>query len=260
MKNFRRLLPALCLIVFLISCKKEVLPEKEKAVASVSSSQDVVAGERWWADYLAFRAYPRSRRFADHFFIANGYARLYTDTVDIYPSNYYSTVFRLRIPASRNINADNITFEAHVKNPSNSSQYIPFHGRDIGLKIIGETDSAFINNVTPDSIRSDAHDFAIMQIGSNRIDNVTQLQYLFEDWGTLVIQTFNYGLVAYRDNQYLRGLPYAGQPLLGRLKELVITFKGSGFIDWVKLYDSATGDLIMSEDFNIDGQSSVVWY
>lgn len=259
MKNFRTLLAALCFVTTFIACKKETAPPREAVVASVAASE-AVTGDRWWADYMAFRGYPRSRRFADHFFVANGYARLYTETVAIYPSNYYSTVFRLRVPASRNINADSITFEAHVKNPSNSSQYIPFHGRDIGLKIIGETDSALINNVTPDSIRSDAHDYAIMQIGSNRIDNVTQLQYLFEDWGTLIIQTFNNGVVAYRDDQYLRGLPYAGQPLLGRLKELSVSFKGSGYIDWVKLYNSATGELIMSEDFNIDGQSSVVWY
>ena len=259
MKNFRRLLPALCFVTTFIACKKEATPPEETMVNAISTDEAVI-GERWWANYLALDFYPPSHRIGDNRFIANGYARIYSDSVAVDPFNYYSTSFRLRVAALRNIDADNITFEAHVKNPSNSSPYPALHGRDVSLKIVGNNNYALINNVTPDSINSDAHNYAVIQIGNNRLDNVTELQHLFEDWGTIVIQTFNYGVVAYRDDQYLKGLPYAGESRLGKLKEILISFKGSGYIDWVKLYNSATGDLIMSEDFNIDGQSSVVWY
>jgi len=55
-------------------------------------------------------------------------------------------------------------------------------------------------------------------------------------------------------------LGYGNEPLIGRLKEIGIVFKGSGFIDYVKTYNSVNGKLLMSEDFNTEGQSTVVWY
>ena len=250
----------LSIAIFATSCQKEITTNSTITVNTTSSTDNIATGGRWVGNYIAYRNYPASRTIKDKFFVANGYARIYSDTIDIYEYNYYYTQFSLSIPAPLNIDGDNITLEAGVKNPSNSTFYIPYHGRDVGLQIIGSSDSAFIENVVPDSIRPDAHLYTTMQIGTTVIHNIQELQYLFEDWGTLTLQTFNNGLVAYRNNEYLKGLPYGGAAKIGRLKEIRVGFKGSGYVDWVKLYDSKTGELIMSEDFNTDGESSVVWY
>lgn len=260
MKNFRTPFIILFAVVIFYSCKKEATALSTSSAES-SSLEAIITDGKWVGEYIAYNNYyPASRNFKDKFFIANGYARLYTDSVNIYPNNYYYTQIHLKIPAVLDIDGDNITLEAGVKNPANSTFYIPYHGRDVGIKIMGTTDSARISNVVPDSIRPDAHKYAVMQFGNNIVNNVTELQYLFEDWGTLVLQTFNNGLVAYRNNEYLKGLPYNDQPKIGRLREIIIGFKGSGYVDWVKLYNSATGELILSEDFNTNGESTVVLY
>ena len=105
-----------------------------------------------------------------------------------------------------------------------------------------------------------AQERAVLQLGQTIKNNVAALQYNFEDYGTLILQTFNRGVVAYRNDAYLAGLSYGKEPLIGRLKEIGIVFKGSGFIDYVKIYNSVNGKLLMSEDFNTAGESTVVWY
>ena len=65
-------------------------------------------------------------------------------------------------------------------------------------------------------------------------------------------------LVGYRNIEYLGGLGYGDEPDIGRLKEIGMVFRGSGFIDYIKVYNSANNQLLMSEDFNTDGQSTVV--
>jgi hypothetical protein len=64
-----------------------------------------------------------------------------------------------------------------------------------------------------------------MRIGKTVINNLPELQYNFEDYGTLILQTFNRGLVAYRNDAYVKGLGYGNEKLIGRLKEIGVIFR-----------------------------------
>lgn len=260
MKNFRTTITLLlCFIVF-YSCKKETAVTQSKSAVVNVASEAAASGSRWQGAFISYNGVPASRLISDRYFIANGYARIYNDSVRIPSKNYYSTQFRLLVPESVKIKGDSVTLEVGVKNPLNSSWFNASRGRDVGLFIKGETDSAFINNVLPDNISPGAGAYAIMQIGNTRVNYVTTLQYQFEDWGTFILQTFNRGLAAYRNDEYLRGIAYYSEAPVGRLKEIRILFKGSGYLDYVRMYNSVNGKLLMSEEFNTDGVSTVVWY
>lgn len=257
MKKFRTALVLSAIVLF--SCKKEINTRNEMS-ASSNESATAAAGTNWQGAFLSSSGNPMSRVIKDKFFIRNGYARIYNDSIKINPNNYYHTQFRLVIPSSIKIKGDSLNFEVGLKNPLNSTSIPATVGREIDVYIKGETNDAFIANTSTSDVSPGSLDYALMRVGKTVINNVTELQYNFEDYTTFVLQTFNEGLVAYRNDAYIKGLAYYNEPNIGRLREIGIIFQGSGYIDYIKLYNSANGKLLMSEDFNTDGQSTVVWY
>ena len=257
MKNiYAYVLVAGCWLFF--SCKKEI-----KNTSSISDEISSLSTEdaRWQGAFLSYNGLPKSRYgIPDNLFIRDGYARIYSDSVKINKDNYYSTKIWLVIPESINIKGDSLNFEAGLRNSFNSSFYSPDHGRDIKMYVKGETNEGFINNVATSDIDPDGLERAAISIGQTVKNNLTQLQHNFQNYDTLILQTFNHGIVAYRNNTILTGLAYEREPNIGRLKEIGIEFKGSGFINYIKIYNSVTGKLLMSERFNMDGQSTVVWH
>lgn len=260
MKNFRTTSILLFVIAVFYSCKKETVSTQSKSADAGITSEDATTGSKWQGAFISLNGLPASRKIPDRLFIKDGYARIYNDSIRISSTNYYSTQFRLLIPDNIRIKGDSVNFEIGVKNPLNSSFFIPYHGRDVGLYIKGETNTATINNAVTDDIRPGAGEFAFIQIGETKFNNIQELQYVFDDWGTLLLQTFNRGLWSYRNDSVYKGIAYYGEPLIGRLREIGISFKGSGYIDYVRIYNSVNGKLLMSEDFNTDGVSTVVWY
>ncbi|HEX5150437.1 MAG TPA: hypothetical protein VFW07_03250 [Parafilimonas sp.] len=247
------------IFLFPVSCKKESSPTQlhsSDASASLSAALKI----KWHGKFISYNGFPASAFIPDKLFIKNGYARIYNDSIKINKQNYYSTRFRLVLPDSIKIKGDSINFEAGLKNPFNSSFYDPYYGRDITLYIKGSSNEAMITNVATSDINPDAVKRARIKLGQTLKKNLPQLQYNFEDYGTLILQTFNRGVVAYRNNEYLSGLAYEKEPLVGRLKEIGIIFKGSGYIDYIKIYNSVNGKLLLSEDFNTDGQSTVIYW
>jgi len=260
MKNFRAAL-AIVMLVLLFACKKETIISNQKSLNTISNDDAMLAaGSKWQGAFLSDTGHPVSRSIKDRFFIRNGYARIYKDSVTISPGNYYHTKFRLVIPSTINIKGDSLNFEVGLKNPLNSSSIPASVGREIDIYIKGATNDAFIANTSTNDVSPGSQQYALMRVGKTIIDNVSELQYNFEDYGTLILQTFNHGLVAYRNDAYVKGLAYYNEPLIGRLKEIGVIFQGSGYIDYIKLYNSANGKLLMSEDFNTDGKSTITWY
>jgi len=248
-------LAILCL--FLFSCKKETSSNQAVSASDNASISEAVQ-IKWQGAFLSYNNKPPSFFVPDKLFIKNGYARIYKESVKLNEQNFYSTRFKLVLPASLNIKGDSINFEAGVKNPLNSAFYDAVHGRDITLYIKGETNEASITNVATSDIDPSAPERAAIKLGQTVKKNVTELQHNFEDYGTFILQTFNRGVVAYRNDAYLSGLAYEKEPLIGRLKEIGITFKGSGYVDYIKVYNSVNGELLLSEDFNTEGQSNVI--
>jgi len=242
--------------MLLFSCKKETANTQLRSLNNevLSVEQKI----KWNGAFISYDGLQGSSFIPDKLFIRHGYARINRGSVKINQHNYYSTKFWLILPASVNIKADSINFEAGVKNPFNSSFYSPYYGRDITLYIKGESNEASITNVATDDVNPVAKERAGIKLGNTFKNYLPQLQYNFENYGTLILQTFNRGVVAYRNNEYLSGLAYEKEPLVGRLKEIGIVFKGSGYIDYIKIYNSVNGKLLISEDFNTDGQSTVI--
>ena len=259
MKNFRTTLTILFVVV-LFSCKKEMPVSDQQLSVNSNESANLATDSKWQAAFLSYNGNPMSRVIKDKFFIKNGYARIYNDSIKINPNNYYHTQFRLVIPSSIKIKGDSLNFEVGLKNPLNSSSIPASVGREIDVYIKGETNDAFIANTSTSDVSPGSQEYALMRIGKTVINNLPELQYNFEDYGTLILQTFNRGLVAYRNDAYVKGLGYGNEKLIGRLKEIGVIFQGSGYIDYIKLYNSANGKLLMSEDFNTDGQSTIIWY
>ena len=250
-------LAILCL--FLFSCKKET--SFNNAVSAGDNASATEAEQiKWKGAFVSDNGNLPLSFIPDKLFIKNGYARLYKESIKLNEQNFYSTKFRLVLPADLNIKGDSINFEAGLKNPLNSSYFDAFHGRDITLYIKGETNEASITNVATDDINPDGGERAGIRLGQIFKNPLPQLQHNFEDYDTLILQTFNRGVVAYRNDTYLSGLAYEDEPVVGRLNEIGIIFKGSGFVDYIKIYNSVNGELLLSEDFNTDRKSNVIIY
>jgi hypothetical protein len=259
MKNFQITLTMFLLVAF-FSCKKEAIQTSQHVAANSNELATTAADSKWQGAFLSYTGNPMSRVINDKFFIKNGCARIYDSLNRISPHNLYHTQFRLLIPASIIIKGDSLNFEVGLKNPISASPFAASVGREIDVYIKGETNNAFIANTSTSDVSPGSQEYALMRVGKTLINNVSELQYNYEDYSTFVLQTFNHGLVAYRNNTYLKGLAYYNEPLIGRLKEIGIIFQGSGSIDYIKLYNSANSKLLMSEDFNTDGQSTITWY
>jgi hypothetical protein len=61
-------------------------------------------------------------------------------------------------------------------------------------------------------------------------------------------------LSTYIDGNLVKSCNYGSG--IDKLKMIHVTFKGTGSVDWVKLYDGS-GTLKMSEEFNTDHTSTV---
>jgi len=256
MKNLTSCIFAITFLMF-VSCKKDTASYRLNS-QSVDASLSAALQIRWQGAFISYNNLPPSFFIPDKLFINNGYARIYKDSVKISKHNYYSTRFRLVLPDSVKIKGDSINFEAGLKNAFNSSFYDAYYGRDITLYIKGTSNEALINNVATSEINPDVVKRAGLKIGHTIRNNLPQLQHNFEDYDTLILQTFNRGVKAYRNNEFLAGLGYDKEPVVGRLKEIGVIFKGSGYIDYIKIYNSVNGKLLLSEDFDTDGQSTVI--
>ncbi|MEP6513063.1 MAG: hypothetical protein ABJA79_04300 [Parafilimonas sp.] len=101
--------------------------------------------------------------------------------------------------------------------------------------------------------------YTALTVGSYGVTNTTDLIYQFQTWTKLALVARNKKLSVYRDEILIKSIDYSGTKI-GSLKRIKIAFKCSGSVDWVNLHNSNTGKKLMQENFNVDGQSSVVWY
>ncbi len=179
-------------------------------------------------------------------FIKNGIAQLANS-----PWSYFFCDVQLSLPACRIIDADTVRLEVSLKNPSTGVNAITDY--DVGLQFEGSTDTAIAVYI---GYRPQFTKFGLNQ---KNITNSANLLYVFEDWTTVTLEANNNVLTTKRNGTVTESLSYNGYSI-GLLKKINISFKGSGSIDWIKLYSSKSNTLLMQEDFNEDGKSSVAWY
>jgi len=224
-----------CLMAFsFFSCKKEHCPTKPSCTET----------SVWTGTYGS--EYGQSEDVADSTFISDGVARLQNS-----PWYYFYTSLQLPIPECRNINADSIRFEVSLKNAPKDIGSIADY--DAALWIYGSSDTAHVQYI------GYRPQFTSFGLNSKQITNSNDLLYVFADWTTVSLEAKDNILTSQREGTTTATLSYDGHKI-GVLKSISVSFKGSGSVDWVKIYNSKSNELLMKEDFDVNGKSSVVWY
>lgn len=246
MRKIQTTLYALTLTALLFSCTKEIKTATASQITVTAGEDDasLPCGNGKWvgtygSDYGSLNADPST-------FISGGIAQLKNS-----PWSYFYSGIALKVPVCHEIVADTVKLEVRLKNPSAEIGSIADY--DVSLWIYGTQDTARVIYI---GYRAEFCQFGLNNLLST---NIPELLHVYEDWSTVTLEAQHKTLVTSRDGSVIKQMPYRGYQL-GRLKKIDVSFKGPGSVDWVKLYSTKSGKLLMSEDFNKDGKSSVVWY
>ena len=249
MKTLSNLIAVSSLLLFISSCKKEIVknqPSSSMISQDVSEVDNSCGNGHWVGSYATYDLPPVYED--DNKFISGGIAKL-THTPWPY-QDFFTSVF-LKIPLCKRIAGDSAKLEVRLKNPSGEVGSVTDY--DVDLFLNGRSDTAHVTFI---AYRAQYTSFGV---GVKQITNSPDLLYLYQDWSTVTLEAKDKKLSVYRDGILIKTISYKGLKI-GSLQSINIGFKGSGSVDWVKLYSSCTGTLHMQEDFNIDGQSSITWY
>jgi len=245
----KTILSLLILSTVLFSCKKEVVPNStftpgksdENSIMSSNSHGGNWLGVYGSGDY----PYPLDT-VQDNTFISNGIA-----TLSNTPYSYFYTSINLKIPFGHRMSGDSTKFEVRLRNPSGQTGSIfPY---DVSLWLYGSQDTAHVQFL------ADLVQYTALAVGDKGKTNTKSLLYQFQDWTDLTLEAKDKYLTVYKEGLPVQSIRYIGANI-GNLKKIEIGFKGAGSVDWVKLYNSNTNVQMMQEDFNLTGQSNVVWY
>ena len=143
-----------------------------------------------------------------------------------------------------NVSGDDFILEARIKNPSNEGGISCY---DPGVYVRGQNEKVaqlvFMSPGCTYYSRIGAAD----SVRSGRSVNLSALGRDFSDWVTVKLKVSNQTVSAYYQGQLVYTMPYQGE--VGNITKIHQFFKGSGSMDWLKLYKS-DGTLVYSEEFN----------
>lgn len=179
----------------------------------------------------------------EEFFIHNGFAFVKQEFTNAYR---YWTNIELEIPCAKQFSADDIKLEWRGK----SNLSIGLAESDMGATITGEKEMAQINCIT-----YNRPPFFKFRYGTKSLTNVPELVNNPSEWATYAISVKNKTMGFYKNDRLVKEMN--DNQVLGQLKKISIHFKGSGKVDWVRLYHK--DKLVMQETFNQEEKSSVEW-
>ncbi len=232
------------LFISLFSCKKEAAKSNLSVTANSQDEASACVNGNWSGTY-ATDGLPY-QIVADSTFINNGIAQLTQS-----PWSYFYTSITLPISKCHQINGDSTKLVVYLKNPSGlSGSVAPY---DVSLWLYGVKDTGHVQFL------ADLQQYTSLQVGTKGITNVPELIHLFQEWTELTLEAKNKRLTVYMNGVPIKRIVYSGTKI-GGLKAIMVGLKGSGSVDWVKMYNSNTNVLKMQEDFNVNGKSSVNWY
>lgn len=160
-------------------------------------------------------------------------SRLYISPTLTNEGLYWTTFRYIRPMVLSDVDGDAFTLEARIKNQSNEGEiscYDPYMG------IIGENGKVTSAGIMSPGFTHYANvGAADTHLSGTGGDNLTQLGRDFSDWKTIKIQTIDSTLKVYYEDDQIYSLDYSGS--VGKIHGLQLSFKGSGSIDWVRLFD-----------------------
>lgn len=152
--------------------------------------------------------------------------------------DYYWTQFNARLPRAVQVSGA-ISIECRLRNSKSRGGIDAY---DVGIWLHDGNKSGEVFYMGNPAAVS----YTQIRFGEIVQTNIPNLVTDFEDWRTLKLEIIPNLLKTYVDGQFQYELPYEGA--FCRLSQFGVSFKGSGDLDWVKLYDGS-GNLIYSEDF-----------
>ncbi len=197
-----------------------------------------------WYGVITFSPAPRTG--FDHYMVPgaavfqNGYAEV---KQELTRDNRFWTALCLDIPCDKNISGDNMKIEWYAK--SNLSNRMK--ESDLGVDIYCANDTISMNTVPANST------YNILRYGKVREDKVYELDSDVGHFAKYAIKVSGGKLQFYLDDEMKKEL--SNDQLLGQAKTITIHFKGTGRVDWVKLYEGEK--LVMEDEFDNPGVSHI---
>ena len=170
--------------------------------------------------------------------------------------SYYWTKYRLIKPSLLNeIDGDNFTIIARIKAPSSEggiSCYDPSvgvmgeNGKKAHVTFMSEGCTYYASIGAADWYQSGGSWNCNSEKSICEYADLSVLGRDFSSWRVVKMKVKDKKLSVYYENEKIYTMTYKGS--VGKLVGISISFKGSGSIDWVKVYDNR-GNLVYSEDF-----------
>jgi hypothetical protein len=242
------------IIIVLSACKKDMSGNMlnttnenaldESGLLS-SAAGTVDTSNHWYGTYtgngVSYPAVP------DDSIIKSGGAQL-----PRFSRKFAFTNIKLDIPAKHLIAGDSATFEASVKNTKNTGK----GSLDVALQIVGDKHSANVRFVADSSVSNSTN----LAVGSTAVNGSKALVHYFRSFENVRFAFKDYTAFVYVNDSLVEKLTYGKVNSIGRIKNITVAFRGYGICNTVILRNSFTKKQILSESFNFDGQSHVLYY
>ncbi len=251
------MLPKLFLLfiaaIFLLSgCKKEVAEISKSTALSLEKSvtasvQTLTADPGWYGFYAGPDVFNSDTLFAADI-IKNGLAKMpfYSNRREVF------SIINYAIPADHNISGDSLIYELRIKNPKDN--YHP--DWDVFADIKGTEHEAYVSFVADSAYSQYTRAF----VGDAQFYGKSQLVHDFETFATLRL-VLKSDIATIKLNGTLLGtINYGAGNRVGRVKSILFGGKGYVSCTFVKLLNSVTNKPILTENFNTDGKSTIVYY
>ncbi|MGB3006828.1 MAG: hypothetical protein WBC06_09975, partial [Chitinophagaceae bacterium] len=156
------------------------------------------------------------------------------------------TNIELEIPCAKQISADDIKIEWRSK----SNLSLGLAESDMGITLTGDKETAQVNCIT-----YYRPPYTVFKYGKKLLTDVPEIVNNPSAWAVYSIQIKKGKMSFNKNNELMKELK--DKQTIGLLKKFNIHFKGTGKVDWVKLYHQ--NKMVMQEDFNNEEKSSVIW-
>jgi hypothetical protein len=249
MKNFN-LTCLLFLLVSMYSCKKESIETSSLSAQSTSNAviDDTLCRSEWIGEFEQNKP-ERTIFTTDNKIIFDGYAHLQVPPK--FTRNVYVTKLILPTPDCAIVDGDSIRMSINVMNPTDSvnSQYT----NSVYVYMYGSTDSAYVE------FNGWYSNYTKIGVGNYKETDLESLHHLFSSYEVVSLVAKDHIISAYIGGKLVGQVDYTGTSI-GQLQRISVGFRGSGYVDYVKLYNSTSGALLMKEDFNVPHKSTDTWY
>jgi hypothetical protein len=242
-----KLLSVALIAISVLSCKKDA-EDKAASTQNISNSTAEACSSRWQGQFKQEKP-PFADTVSDKKIIFNGYAHV--PVPEAYTKQPFLTQLTLKVPTCAVVDADNLTMRLSLMNPTDSIDAI--YPYSVYLYLYGSTDTAHV------TFAGNTAKFTSIGVGDYVEKNISGLLHVFNGYTIVTLQAKDHLLSAYIKNTLVAQVDYTGTSI-GALQKIAIAFKGSGYVDYVKLFNSTTNALVMRENFDIAGKSTDNWY